>query len=560
GCNTCRSRKVKCDERPNGCANCERLHLECSGYHQSVQRPDASDIRAPRSKRVYRSCNACRVARTKCSGERPTCAACRELSRLCSFGEITDLHLASSSSSLTPSRLTSTDLPDHKHVRVLVAHYFQNFHPLRCFAFIHKPSFLRDLDGGLASGSQSNALLHITCTLGAQFYALEHSDTVQKLPDAFILQAGCHWAKTALSLLLQNMEDISVERLMAAQLLYDYALRQSNFSQAFMLSALMARMTQALQINLEYSADLLGESPEIALSVTTRECRRRLMWSCYVTDALCGSGVDQLTLIDERDIKIQLPCNDANFFAGLPCITKTLNNLPLAFLPSDVLPADATGNIGILAYFIQHIGLRKRVLRYIKHLDSAMLPWLPNSEFEMLSGELKDWYQSLPPNLQFNTSSIYMRKESNQLGALCLLHCAFHQTMCDLYRLGTPALYKLRSAFSFPPEQKPFQKRLQWTLFDEARTLAIIIATTEQHGPRMLADSWLPTITYDSNRIMLYFLAQEVGCIENSTKEVVLKTIPLLWSNLAALKTMKATNAVADGLVCILPQLVYLTH
>lgn len=30
-------------------------------------------------------------------------------------------------------------------------------------------------------------------------------------------------------------------------------------------------------------------------------------------DALVGSGVDQLTLMDERDIKIQLPCNARNF-------------------------------------------------------------------------------------------------------------------------------------------------------------------------------------------------------------------------------------------------------
>jgi hypothetical protein len=324
----------------------------------------------------------------------------------------------------------------------------------------------------------------------------------------------------------------------------------ADFTQAFMLSALMARMTQALQINLEYTTDMLGQLGDGALSITARESRRRLMWSCYITDTLCGSGVDQLTLIDDKDIKIQLPCDEQSFLHERPCITRMLNGSPLPFIPAELIVPNSSNNISMTAYFIQHVETRKRVLKYIKHLDKASLPWIPDSEFARFDNELKAWQTSLPADLQFTPSVIYVRKESNQLGALTLLHCAYHQTMCDLYRIGAPALYKLRSAFYFPPEQIQFLRHLQWSLFKAARSLAAVIAEAGRHGPGTVADTWLPSITYDSNRIMLYYLTIIFDPTDQSAKDLVLNTVPYLQSNVQALKMMSATNAVAEGMVC----------
>ncbi|KAL4972241.1 hypothetical protein BDW66DRAFT_8331 [Aspergillus desertorum] len=55
----------------------------------------------------------------------------------------------------------------------------------------------------------------------------------------------------------------------------------------------------SIEINLEYSTDVL--CVETGLPISVREARRRLMWGCFVTDALLGSGVDQLMLINERE-------------------------------------------------------------------------------------------------------------------------------------------------------------------------------------------------------------------------------------------------------------------
>lgn len=179
-----------------------------------------------------------------------------------------------------------------------------------------------------------------------------------------------------------------------------------------------------------------------------------------------------------------------------------------------------------------------------------MVPWAPESEFAILDRDCRTWYESLPASLQFTPNAIYIRKDSSQLGALCVLHCAHYQTICDLYRLGAPALYKLRAAFDFPPEQRAFLRHLQEVLFDAARALATIIGETAHHGTKMLADSWLPTITYDSCRIMVYHLTQILDPRAEETKIITADTLPLLKSNIDALKLMGSLSVIANSLVC----------
>ncbi|KAJ5971510.1 uncharacterized protein N7479_001428 [Penicillium vulpinum] len=453
----------------------------------------------------------------------------------------------SSSSSL--DWLGTHYLPNSSRIAMLVEEYFNNIHPLRAFAFMHKPSFLQRLDGELSKNYHNNALLHIICALGAQFYALSYSETTAPLEPKFILLAGTQWAKIAQRLILETIDRVTIESLMAAVLLHDYAVRLGNFANAFMLSGITTRMTQALQINLEYNTDILCRDTGNGLPVTAKESRRRLMWSCYIMDALVGSGVDQLTLMDERDIKIQLPCNDRNFTQQVPCLTETLYpGSWLKFIPEDLDTKSLLPNMGIMAYFIRQISIRKRVLRYIKHLGEAMVPWDPASEFALLDSDCRAWYDSLPASLQFTPDAIYIRKDTSQLGALCLLHCAHYQTVCDLYRLGAPALYKLRAAFDFPPEQGEFLRHLQKVLFDSARALATIIGQTATHGPQMLADSWLPTIVYDSCRIMVYHLTHILDPRSENAKALVRAAIPLLRSNINVLKLMASLNAIASSL------------
>lgn len=147
-------------------------------------------------------------------------------------------------------------------------------------------------------------------------------------------------------------------------LLHEHNLRIGNYAGSFMLTGVGIRMAQALQINLESSTDILCQYGKRGLSPSSRESRRRLMWSIYVMDAWVGSGVDELTLIRECDIKIQLPCDERNFSFEVPCAVETLE--PGTYLPfvspeaKSTSPADA---LDLIAHLVRLVTIRKKVLR-----------------------------------------------------------------------------------------------------------------------------------------------------------------------------------------------------
>jgi len=148
-----------------------------------------------------------------------------------------------------------------------------------------------------------------------------------------------------------------------AILLYDHDLRVGSYASAFILSGITSRISQALQLNLESSADVLCADSDSKCPITN-ESKRRLMWSCYVMDSWVGSGVNQLTLLEDKDLKIQLPCNSYNFSLGTPCITEILEEGKiLGFIPREQIYLQPAQNMGIEAYFIRLVSIRKRVLR-----------------------------------------------------------------------------------------------------------------------------------------------------------------------------------------------------
>ena len=88
------------------------------------------------------------------------------------------------------------------------------------------------------------------------------------------------------------------------------------------------------------------------------------MWSVFIMDAWVGSGVDELALLDEKDIKIQLPCSERSFSFQVPCIVETLE--PSSYLPFISEHARLDGPVDapdLAASFIRLISLRKKVLR-----------------------------------------------------------------------------------------------------------------------------------------------------------------------------------------------------
>lgn len=313
-----------------------------------------------------------------------------------------------------------------------------------------------------------------------------------------------------------------------------------------MLTGVITRMAQALQLNLEYSTDLFHDEPNNGPTVCSKEARRRLMWSCYITDTLIGSGVDQLTLFNEVDMKVQLPCNERNFVLQIPCVTEMLT--PGQFLPSvtpEMIPPRVIDNIGIVALYIRLISLRKQVLRYVKRLNKSKAPWLPESEFARLDAALNGWYEHLPPSLQFTRAALYTRRESSQLGAFVLLQCTYNWTIVDLYRIALPKLYRLKLPWECSDE---FAARLQETIFLHAQRCSTVLADASSHGMKTLADTWLPSIAFDGNRLMLYYITQILGLDTDRGRLAFSECMPYIRSNLELLDAMQSLSAMAESL------------
>ncbi|KAJ5684534.1 uncharacterized protein N7477_000879 [Penicillium maclennaniae] len=399
---------------------------------------------------------------------------------------------------------------------------------------------MQQLDQNLERYRNSESLLHVICALGAKY--IMWSDSKSYADSYATLMAGTSGPRLQRRAYFVELDDLSMEKLMAASLLHDHDLRIGSYASAFILSGITARMSQALQLNLEKSADVLCAKSES--SSIDNEARRRSMWSCYVMDSWVGSGVNQLTLLEDRDLKIQLPCHSHNFSLGVPCITETLDEgKVLGFISKDEIPPFPAQNMGIEAYFIRLVSSRKKVLRC---LDTSKPPWQSDSEFIQLTMEFDHWRHTLPQSLMWSPGNIYAHKESSQLGALTLLWCTYYQTLVDLYRIGMPVLFRIQKIITLPPDQKEFLENCRRACFRNAREVSSIICEALKHGIKILADTWLCIITHDSTRVMLHFLNSHTHSSQGLSQNEVDATIDLVQKNLEALHQMRAIVATAE--------------
>lgn len=131
--------------------------------------------------------------------------------------------------------------------------------------------------------------------------------------------------------------------LQATVLLHEHELRVGNYASAFMLTGIAVRLSQALG---------LGTADRRQISAATMppsyyESRHRLMWSVFVLDAWVGSGVDELTLIHERNIHVALPASESDFIMDM----------------ERSFESSSARHVDLEAQFILLVGLRKSVLR-----------------------------------------------------------------------------------------------------------------------------------------------------------------------------------------------------
>lgn len=133
---------------------------------------------------------------------------------------------------------------------------------------------------------------------------------------------GRGWAAIALKSVFPAGVNQGIETLIT-QILHDYYLRIGDYAQAFLVSGMVARHFQLLQLSLEYDTDIT--CPTSRMKAPEKETRRSVAWACYLLDALTECGVDQLRFISASNIHVQLPCSEELFARNIPAVTETLS-------------------------------------------------------------------------------------------------------------------------------------------------------------------------------------------------------------------------------------------
>lgn len=560
-CIACRARKVRCDGRRGICTNCERLGLPCSYddtfdvdgllapgsslYHANTSptdypshadntktSPPTTTILIPR-RRARQACQICQAKKARCSGSMPKCDRCRIQGLECVYrpGKRSlplpaagwsprdvesqdvvmqggDAHLTngSFSRSNTTSPLTSTFEPSEPQDALALRafdNYFRHVHHIPMFSFLHHASVMERYHSGGLDRSLLLGLIGITSLLtdlgpGTKEYGEKCIDE-------------------AASLCLSQLESPYLGRLQALVFIVKHRLLSKRFQGAFMLYALASRLATTLRLN--------HENP--ALCFLAQESRRRLMWSLYMIDSAISGGQPELALWPdpERQILIQLPCNERNFEFDLLEVTESLR------------PPDPGGDgdvtqplpepIGLMALHVRMHWMRTRILqrtiKVVSNPSPTELGALP-TDCARLVTELKSFQSRLPPSFRWSEASLRLRSYSPRRGIFFMTHLWWRQCHLDLFRLFLPGLKEALPQTVLERLNPDFVVQLRQRCYEHARAMADMFAQLLAPGNNIpVTDIDLAGCAFQCVGVLYYGLqtsGSKMGFTESGVREL----------------------------------------
>lgn len=185
----------------------------------------------------------------------------------------------------------------------------------------------------------------------------------------------------------------------------------------------------------------------------------------------------------------------------------------------------------------------------MKHLDNAQPPWLSGSEFTRLGTQLRHWFKNLPNCLSVTQNAIRQRKDSSQLGGVFFMHFTYHQTVCDLIRIGMKDLFNNRTQVQYTPQQVSFLKCAQDHCFEHCMALCSLYQEAMRHGPEVLADTWLSVVAHDSAKVIIDYISRGLGNSNERGETLRAHAIAAVHSNIQVLKKMTQWHSLAQPLV-----------
>ncbi|AEO55796.1 hypothetical protein MYCTH_2132970 [Thermothelomyces thermophilus ATCC 42464] len=501
-CVTCRARKVRCDGRRTICTNCERLGFNCS-YDENVGvevvpgEGGGTAISVPR-RRVRQACQNCHARKARCSGTMPSCDRCRAQRLECVYrpgkrslpppvpstsisaaapspgsrsgsgsgsgsgtgsGMDLDSHTAqgapndygTSSGTASPATAVDPSEPDEALALKAFDNFFRHVYHVAMFSFLHRPSLMELYH----AGSLDRALVLSIVGVASLLTDLGPG----------MAEYGNRCIEEAVSLCLASLEKPTLSRLQALVLAIKHRILSKRFSSAFMLHAIASRFATALR--------LYQENPELCF--LAREARRRLMWSIYMIDASISMGqADVAIWFDaERQIQLQLPCNERHFDFDLPDPTEPLRPPGPDPVTGAIPPLPDV--LGLMALHIRLYWIRSRILQCTSKAAAsptadalAMLP----SQLADFAAELEMFEARLPVSFRENEANFRLRSYSSRLNIFITTHLLWRQCHLDLYRLFLPGLKEALAPAALQQLDPHFVMHKRRSCYEHARRMA----------------------------------------------------------------------------------------
>lgn len=551
-CVTCRARKVRCDGRREICSNCERLGFSCSydenvGVEMVSGEGNGMSISVPR-RRVRQACQNCHARKARCSGSMPSCDRCRAQGLECVYrpgkrslplpppvaipsstsaagvaaaaapgtanspamsshddgqpGQAVPNDYGASASSTTSPGSAAVDNTDPDEALALKAfdNFFRHVHHIAMFSFLHRPSLMERYHAGSLDRALLLAIIGITSLL---------TDLGPGM-DAY----GSRCIEDAVTMCLADLERPSIPRLQALVLAIKHRILSKRFSSAFMLHAIASRFAIALRLN--------HENPDLCF--LAREARRRLMWTIYMIDSSIAAGQPEFALWAdaERQIHLQLPCNERNFDFDLPEPTE-----PLRFPgpgPGGVVPP-LPDVLGLMALHIRLHWMRNRILectsRAVASPSQDALALLPGQCSE-LATELEAFEARLPASFRGCEANFRLRSYSPRLGIFVMTHVWWRQCHLDLYRIFLPGLKEALPPAALQQLDLHYVMNRRRTCYEHAKAMADMFSQLLTLGNKTpVADLDLPACAFQCTKILYHGVQMAEGAELGLTQERV---------------------------------------
>lgn len=565
-CRQCRFRKVRCDGQKGqkGCGDCDRLKFACSFVTplppptptSTTTEGEPSDHPSPTSdrpverRRTSKACIACRQHKVRCSSGTP-CLACKKRGVTCVYG--TDGRRRSSrpitgsgstagtptesvfppvaestastedtsnasptpttpeTSSLQPAAVSTSPLqvpallpPD---IQVLVEFYFTHVYPLSSYAFLHPQTTIRHSINGQLETSLSYAIAAVS--------SYHHGPSQRRG------QADLSWVHAAEDLIWKNIESPSVSRLQALLLVILYRVETGAFQRAFMLSALAARAAAAMRLNHERDVSTGNK--------TSREVRRRVMWSLKLVERYFSTGLPEFELCPVESVYLELPCWEQEF-------SDTRND------------GSSERTLQSCDFGSYHLCVRLEMLRRdLMKLNRSLS--LCDTTFPQLSTVMHDFEQhlarieaELPGGPTLTAERISSLLDSPWLPRQILVHLSFHHSQCDLYRLLVRGYREAAPAVVLDAVDADLLARAEQLCLQHATAIVDILATLNQLSHRaQLLEFDTAICGYHATKLLL-FIAQSSQSPSRPSEEWALSRAELC---LAAMRRFFSSSRLA---------------